>query len=128
MADETPPPVPTVTSLAVRWLLGQEANTVVLFAVLGAIGWTGYYGVTVALPQHTTSAQESRRSLAKETTAAIKEVAEGNAQAVKDLSEKHTRQVESISKSFDAANERSDNLIREVLEMKRAKPKEVGVK
>lgn len=115
MADESPSSQST-TSQAVRWLLGQEANTIVLFAVLGAVGWSGWYGITTAIPKHLDQIQTGYQSVAKQSDA-----------AVKDLTEKHTKQVESISKSFDTTNERNDNLLREVLEMKRAtKVKEVG--
>lgn len=42
----------TLYGLIARWLTGQEAIVVVLFAILGVTSWLGYYGLTIAIPQH----------------------------------------------------------------------------
>jgi hypothetical protein len=41
-----------VVSKGAQWLLGQPFNNVLLVAILCAISWLGYYGVTTAIPMH----------------------------------------------------------------------------
>lgn len=36
----------------IAWASGQPFNNVVLLAILVAIGWLGYYGLTTAIPEH----------------------------------------------------------------------------
>jgi Trk-type K+ transport system membrane component len=41
-----------VVNKGAQWLLGQPFNNVLLVAILCAISWLGYYGVTTAIPMH----------------------------------------------------------------------------
>lgn len=41
-----------VKSGVVDWLKGQPFNNVLIAALLGMIGWLGWYGITVAIPDH----------------------------------------------------------------------------
>ncbi len=42
----------TIKQVAAQWVLGQPFTNVLLLMILGAIGWSGYYTLTVAVPSH----------------------------------------------------------------------------
>ena len=42
----------TLKQTAVKWLFGQEANTIALFAILGALGYASWYMINEGIPKH----------------------------------------------------------------------------
>ncbi len=73
----------TLYGLIARWLTGQEAIVVVLFAILGVMCWLGYYGLTTAIPQHHQQIQKGY----EQNAATLKEAVEKCCDDRKDLLE-----------------------------------------
>lgn len=46
-----------VVGQVMAWAAGQPFNNLLLIAILVAIGWLGYYGLTSAIPQHLNAIQ-----------------------------------------------------------------------
>ncbi len=42
----------TIKEIAAQWVLGQPFTNVLLLMILAAVGWGGYYALTVAVPAH----------------------------------------------------------------------------
>lgn len=59
MTEETK----SIPSQVLSWAAGQPFNNVLLMAILGAIGWAGYYTVTLAIPAHLKQIQDGYQSL-----------------------------------------------------------------
>ena len=51
-------PNKSIPQLAAEWASGQPFTNVLLVALLGMIGWLGYYSLTVAIPEHLKQIQE----------------------------------------------------------------------
>jgi hypothetical protein len=54
---------PSIKSQVIAWAAGQPFNNVLLLAILCAIGWGGYYTVTVGIPSHLNQIQQGYESL-----------------------------------------------------------------
>lgn len=52
-----------VKSKLVDWAAGQPFNNVLLLGLLFAVGWLGWYGITVAIPTHLRMIQAGYQSL-----------------------------------------------------------------
>lgn len=52
-----------VKSKLVDWAAGQPFNNVLLLGLLFAVGWLGWYGITVAIPTHLRMIQSGYESL-----------------------------------------------------------------
>lgn len=52
-----------ISSQVIAWATGQPFNNVLLLAILFAIGWSGYYAVTTAIPKHLEQIQKGYQSL-----------------------------------------------------------------
>ena len=59
MTEDTKP----ITAQVIAWAAGQPFNNVLLLAILCAIGWGGYYTVTVGIPSHLQQIQKGYESL-----------------------------------------------------------------
>lgn len=76
----------------VRWLLGQEASTVLLFLILGAIAWFAKYCLDVAVPAHLRMIQSGYEQVAT----------------------RHSAEVRELRETFEKASERHERLLREI--------------
>jgi hypothetical protein len=54
---------PSIKTQVIAWAAGQPFNNVLLLAILCAIGWGGYYTVTVGIPSHLQQIQQGYESL-----------------------------------------------------------------
>ena len=88
----TPPPQwptqdakPSITARAVEWAMGQPFNNVLLMAIFFAIGWIGYYSMTVAIPKHLNQIQTGYEK----------------------IDEAHTRRLEAMEKAHVTERERT---------------------
>lgn len=52
-------------SAFVKWVFGQEANTVALYLILAALGYGGWWTVTVGVPAHLKMIQDGYERLAQ---------------------------------------------------------------
>lgn len=77
----------------VRWLLGQEANTILLFLILGAIAWFAKYCLDVAVPAHLRMIQSG----------------------YEQITTRHSAEVRELRETFEKASERQERLLREVV-------------
>lgn len=48
---------------AARWIFGQEANTVALFAILAFMCYAAYYTLTIGIPAHISQIQAGYKSI-----------------------------------------------------------------
>jgi hypothetical protein len=80
------------TSL-VRWLFGQEANTILLFLILGSIAWFAKYCVDTAVPAHLRMIQTGYERVASQ----------------------HAAEVRDLRESFERTAERQERLMREIV-------------
>lgn len=108
MVDEVKPDKPeekkSVYEAGVRWLLGQEANTVLLFTIIIGIG----YGVRFLVPQHLQMIQDGYEKLDSR-----------HMEEMKNVTIQHTEEVKALSTSFDKTLDRIERLItREAKEIK----------
>lgn len=77
----------------VRWLFGQEANTILLFLILGAIAWFAKYCVDVAVPAHLRMIQSGYEKVASQ----------------------HSAEVRDLRETFERTAERHERLMREIV-------------
>jgi len=49
----------------IEWAAGQPFNNVLLLGLLFAVGWLGWYGITVAIPTHLQMIQSGYKSLSE---------------------------------------------------------------
>lgn len=82
---------------AMDWLLGQQGNTIALFVILGVIAYLGWYAINHAIPAHLSQIQAGYEKIESQ----------------------QTRQIESITSSFDRRAAESQELLRELIELKR---------
>lgn len=52
-----------IKTSVVEWATGQPFNNVLLCAILFAVGWGGYYSMTVAVPKHLEQIQKGYESI-----------------------------------------------------------------
>lgn len=62
----------SIKSAAVRWLFGQEANTVALYLILASIGYGAWWSVTIGVPRHLTSIKEGYKEVSTEHKEAVR--------------------------------------------------------
>ena len=62
----------SIKGAAVRWLFGQEANTVALYLILASIGYGAWWSVTVGVPRHLESIKDGYKQVATEHKEAIR--------------------------------------------------------
>lgn len=62
----------SIKTAAVRWLFGQEANTVALYLILAAMGYGAWWSVTVGVPKHLDSIKQGYREVATEHKEAVR--------------------------------------------------------
>ncbi len=98
MSTASDPPK-SLYELFLRWLLGQETVVVLLFVILLAIGWLGYYGITTAMPEHLTMIQNGY----KENATVLREAVEKCCSDKKDLIEIIKKDLIEIIKDQKAA-------------------------
>ena len=79
------------------WLLGQQANTIALFAIFGLMGWLAYYAANFAIPAHLSQIQAGYEKIEAQ----------------------QTKQIEALTTSFDRRADEANYLLRELLELKR---------
>lgn len=111
MADDVKPEKTeekkNVYEAGVRWLLGQEANTVLLFTIIIGIG----YGVRFLVPQHLQMIQDGYEKINTRNVEEMKSITTHHAEAIKEL-----------TTSFDKTLDRIERLI-----TKDAKPQPTAV-
>lgn len=73
--------VPSAVTAAARWLFGQEANTVAMFALLGMIGFAFAYGVPYLVGVG--------REMHLEATQSIEHIVTNQHELTKQLSDQH---------------------------------------
>lgn len=56
----------TATQQVIAWASGQPFNNVLLSAILGAIGWCGYWAITIAVPAHLKQIQDGYQRIQDE--------------------------------------------------------------
>jgi len=83
-----------VKSQAVRWLLGQEATTIILVLILVGLGWFGKYCVDVAIPAH------------------LKQIQVG----YELVTSKHNDEVKELRETYEKSSERTERLLREIFQ------------
>ena len=91
-------------SKALRWFLGQEANTILLFLILAGISWMLHYSITEAIPAHLKQIGEGYKAVAEENRAAQRE---------------QQATFERTTEKFERTMERNDGLVRDVLQLPR---------
>lgn len=86
-----------IAGRAMDWLLGQQGNTIALFVILGVIAYLGWYAINHAIPMHLSQIQAGYEKIEAQ----------------------QTKQIDSITASYDRRAAESQELLRELLEMKR---------
>ena len=66
MSEPEDPHVTGWKGMAVGWLARQESTTVLLFCILGLIGWLSYYTIHAAVPAHLRQIQAGYETQAKQ--------------------------------------------------------------
>lgn len=85
----------SVKKTFLRWILSHESATVALWVIMAAIGYGGWYVVTVGIPKHLTQIQSGYESLI------IK-----NSETLKDISDKDRIENANARASFEKALDR----------------------
>ena len=105
--------VKTVWGAAARWLFGQEANTVMMFVLVGLLAAGGYYAVTTAIPSHLASIQAGYERIDKahnqqttEARTAFKDLAAQQTDALIKQGQVFKDSIDRVTTSFDKAMER----------------------
>lgn len=86
----------SIVDAGFRWLLGQEANTVLLFVIIIGFG----YGIRYLAPQHLQMIQDGYEKLDAR-----------HMEAMKNVTTQHTEEVKALSTSFDKTLDRIERLI-----------------
>lgn len=98
--------VKSVERKAADWLFGQESNTVALYLILIAMGWCGWYGITVAVPKHLDSIKAGYKEVAADSATAIKELSASNKEAIKEAAEAHSKACSNNIQAFERTIDR----------------------
>ena len=53
----------TALQQVISWASGQPFNNVLLSAILGAIGWCGYWAISIGVPSHLRQIQDGYQQL-----------------------------------------------------------------
>jgi hypothetical protein len=80
---------------------------VLLFAILGMIGYGGYYAISIAIPAHLLAIQSGYERQDVVHAAAIKAQAEAFQQAITRQGERHEKTMIRIADSFDKTIEQA---------------------
>lgn len=71
---------PSIKNQVIAWAAGQPFNNVLLLAILIAIGWGMYFGMTTAIPAHLKQIQDGYQSLTEAHREERKELREAYGQ------------------------------------------------
>ncbi|MDE2106373.1 MAG: hypothetical protein KGL39_54660 [Patescibacteria group bacterium] len=93
----------TWMSMAAKWLFGQDATTVLLFAVLGFGGYAFYHAGDVMIPQHIKALNDNAEKIAKD----------------------HSDEVQQLSTLFERQSEKQHELIQRLLPTAKAEAEPV---
>jgi predicted negative regulator of RcsB-dependent stress response len=74
----------SVKVLAFRWLSRQGVIVVLLFAILSAIGWFGWYTMTTAIPKHLETIQDGYERVTRDHAAGMEKMAASIEKVVDD--------------------------------------------
>lgn len=116
----TPQGVPTdVKTAAVRYLLGQEASTVVLFLMLAFCGYMTYWHVTIGAPAEaekrsalfkevSTINSASHEKIASANNAAVEKVATQCANSIEKLATQNASSVDKLQTAIERMMDKND--------------------
>ena len=80
-----------------KWLFGQEANTVALYLILIALGYGGWWALTVGIPKHLEMIQRGYES-----------INDRNTKALEGAGQRHSKDLEAVSSSFEKSLDRME--------------------
>ena len=83
--------------LVARWLFSQGTSTVLLFCILAAILYSGYYAINEGIPKHLEQIQKG-----------YERIEASHEREHRSLQEIHEKEVESLRKAFQDGLERWD--------------------
>ena len=85
-------------TIGAKWMAGQRADTVLLFAILAAIVSLGWYGIQYGIPAHLRQIQSGYET----------------------IESSHKGQLEMITGAFEKHSDRQEAMWREIFDMKRS--------
>lgn len=88
-----------------NWLFGQESNTVALYLILLAMGYGGWWGITVGIPAHLMQIQKGYETVAEKNREVHKDIADRTHQDIQNLSNVFEKAIERQEKAFQAGFE-----------------------
>lgn len=86
-----------------NWLFGQEANTVALYLILIAIGYGGWWTITVGVPKHLDQIQHGYETLS-----------DRHSKAIEDINARHSRELESVGATYEKSLDRMERAFSEL--------------
>lgn len=88
----------TALQQVIAWASGQPFNNVLLSAILGAIGWCGYWAIAVGVPSHLRQIQEGYQRIQDE-----------NRQLIERMDAQHYDERKQILSTYDRWIDRQTN-------------------
>lgn len=88
-------------AIAAKWLFGQEAIVVLLFALFGSIVWAGYYLLTTGVPAHLAQIKSMATDLEK-----------SHREERTEADKRHIDAIRELQTTFEKSEERHERWLR----------------
>jgi len=90
---------------SIKWLLGQETNTIMLIAILISLGYTTWWMMTAGIPAHLTTIQSGYEKIAEINTRDNSSNQKIHAETIRETRETFERTLDRIEKHVKARDE-----------------------
>jgi len=93
---------PSIKRTFANWLFGHDSNTVALYLILIAMGYGGWWSITVGIPSHLTMIQQGYKEIALKNQEIHKEIADRTHEDINKLSASFEKAIDRQEKAFQS--------------------------